>query len=155
MSPAEGSQQPLGSEAAFALQHSSQLRPRKQPEGALGLRHARSGRSQVAAVNIPARQVDSPEAWKPSLQVGWQACPLASDRPQVPGRPCFGGLGKLHGNAKQDAAVSVPCKHNVGPDTEYPALQLYMQYCPCWSSAVQFPLPPKKGCALESHGLRG
>ena len=152
MSPVESSQQ-RGS--GVALQHSSQLRPRKHPTGAFGLWHACVKRSQVAAFSVPARQVDSPETLKPSLQVGLHACPLASDDLQVPKRPLRGGFWRLHGKARQDTAFSSPLKHDVSPDTVYPTLQLYLQSCPCCSSAVQFPLPPKIGGALESQGLRG
>ena len=78
----------------------------------------------VAAVNVPRKHELVPDTVYPELHVGWQVDPLASELVQSPAPPFVGAADASHGFAEHVAAVNVPRKHELVPETVYPELHV-------------------------------
>ena len=77
----------------------------------------------VAAVNVPKEHELVPDTVYPELHVGWHVDPLARELVQSPTPPFVGAADASHEFAEHVAAVNVPKKHELVPETVYPESQ--------------------------------
>ena len=72
---------------------------------------------QVAGVSVPVEQLEVPEATKPELHVGEHVALEAKEDVQLFALPLVGAVAALQGLGVHMAAVSVPAKQLLVPDT--------------------------------------
>jgi len=106
----------------------------------------------VAAVNLPAVQLDVPETVYQSSHVGWHVDPDARFDVQLPLSPLVGSADASHGLGLHFAAVKVPAVQLDVPETVYPLIHVGWHVDPDSRRLLQSPAFPLLGLAEASHG---
>jgi len=124
--------------------------PTRPLDGATDASHG-SGRHS-AAVRLPSKQLDTPDAVYPVLHSGWHDDPLDRVEAQSPTRPFDGATDASHESGRHWAAVRSPAKQLEGPDTVWPLLHSGWHEEPLNRVEVQLPSRPLDGALDASHG---